>query len=271
MVEILSKNIATISSGFKNVSSQMETFLTKSGHQHLTIRTISTSSSSSDPVGLPRPLLRAPMLTRQPLPQLDQAEYPRVQQWTPDGYNGHRKASKAIQGENLEGGQKTPVLLSYMEDENGCLIPPTTRDAVDAMARSFFRQLMRNGLAPPDWGEAAPDACNEMIYRLETGFPRLRFCENHWKAKRVATNSYLQWYPVALAHYNEERAKAQQGVIDDDKLPCQRRPLKRRMVEDDSARPSKCPHLEEGPSSAKLTTNHQQVWKKYNSHEHMCH
>ena len=121
---------------------------------------------------------------------------------------------------------------------------------------------MRNGLAPPNWGEAAPDASNEMIYRLETGFPWLRFCENHWKAKRVATNSYLQWYPVALARYNEERAKAQQGISDDDELPRQKRPLKRRVVEDDGARPSKRPHLEEGPSSAELSTNRQRVCRE---------
>ena len=277
MVKNLGENIAAISSGFKNVSSQMETFLAKSGHQNLAIPTNSISSSSSgNPVVLPRPLPRPPILARQPLPQLDQAEYPKVRQWAPDKYNGCRKAGKAGQGEGPEGGQKMLVLSSYMEDENGRLVLPATRDAVRSMARSFFWQLMRNNLAPPKWGDVSLDISNEMIFQLESGFPWLWFCEDHWKAKRVATNSYSQWYPGALIHFKEEQAKAQQGIInvidiDDDEPPCQRRPLKRRVVEDDGEGPSKHPHLEEGPSLAAPSTNRQRVSKQYHSHHYVRH
>lgn len=285
MVKYIGENIASMSSGFKNVSSQMGTFLTKSEQEPLAISTTPVPSSSSDV----SPNSTTSILARLPPPQLDCSQYPKVQQWFPDKYNGRRKTSKAgkaaegesleeAQGEILEEAPKSSVLSSYMEDENGCTIPSATRNAVREMARQFFWQLLTHGQAPAKWGEATIDVSNEMIFQLETAFPWLRLCENHWKAKKIATNSYSQWYPGALLRFQGEQARKSKGsteVIDvDDDEPHLKRPLKRRVPEDDGAGRPKRPRLDESPScvqTAKTTTSRRRVCIFYNPYYYMRH
>jgi hypothetical protein len=156
-----------------------------------------------------------------------------------------------------------------MEDEDGYQIPEDMKSDARKLAKRFFWQLLRLGQAPAKWGDIGQDVSNELTHQLETEFPWLRFCEGHWKAKKVPTNSYSQWYPEALARLSEERASQGIEVIDVDAVvPRRRRALKRRVADDDGAGPSKRPHLEEAPSGAqsgKPTTNRRRVRILYRS------
>lgn len=254
----------------------METFLTKSEQRPLVIPTIGTPPSSPD---VSADFLGRPENTRQPPPQLERAMFPSVKMWFSDDYKGRRKTVKGPEDkleDDSNGTSKPSVLSSYMEDESGKVVHETSRAAVRAHAKAFFCSLLKNGRAPAKWGDASLDVVNELVYELETNFPWLRLCEGHWKAKQVATNSYSQWLPVALNRLKNDTAKAGKGsqspdveVIDVDAVELRRKkPLKRRVVEDDGAGPSKRPHPEETPSGAqpgKPTTNRQRVCKLHSS------
>ena len=267
MVKCIGENIATLSSGFKNVSSQVDTLLTTSESKPLiTPADQAIDSGSSDvPVGSlggPKNII----FEKAPPPPLKRADYPDVRFWFPDDYHNLRKSGKANEGESLEDGSKSSVLSRYMEDERGEMVPEATKKAARAHAKGTFLQLPPAKRAPAKWGDAPQDVSNELIHSLETAFPWLRFCKDHWKAKQVATNSYSQWLPGAL---DRLRTKTRTGplsldeIIDVDAVePRRKRPLKRRVVDNDGAGPSKRPHLEEASSDAQpdeRSTNRRQV------------
>ena len=189
MLEHIGENIANrISSGFRDVSSQMGAFLANlEAKPMLVVSTSTPSSLSVDPAGPPQKLI----FTNQPLPQLDRADYPKVRQWFMDGYNGCRKAGMAAEeGDGQVDGPKSSVLLSFMEDKEGHLILPQIKKDVREVARFVFWKFLRNGHAPAKWGDACLDVSNKLIYELETKFKWLWYCEGHWKAKKIAINSY---------------------------------------------------------------------------------
>ncbi|KAF9641919.1 hypothetical protein BDM02DRAFT_3194264 [Thelephora ganbajun] len=217
IVKNIAENIATISSGFKNLSTQ--------------------------------------------------DDYPNVKHWFKDDYKDLHKTGKSG-AENLEGQKPTkgPILSSYMEDEDGNEIPEWKRKAARSAARGFFNLLFEKSQAPATWGEVSIDISNELMHILETEFPFLHLCKSHWKAKRIATNSYSQWYRKALKRRAAALAKKAAGaeVIDvDDDSNNQDGSSKRPQAEDGDTRHSKRPHVEETqpapprPRPMKVTTQHQ--------------
>ena len=88
---------------------------------------------------------------------------------------------------------KTSILSSYMVDENGDQVPEHEKTAVRDVTREFFFELLEKGRAPNSWRRVAGDCKKELFYQLETQFEFLRYCNNHWKANMVPTNSYSQW------------------------------------------------------------------------------
>jgi len=229
----------------------------------------STPSSTSDafyPTSLSSSALN---FTRLPLPQLDQAKYPNVQHWCEDNYKGLRKLGKAGNKDNLKGkNSKGSILSRYMEDENGEAIPEATRDAARDAARGFFSLLLEKDRAPPTWRDASIDIKNELVHILESNFYFIRLCDNHWKASKIATNSYSQWYPKALQRRAKALAKkvANSKVIDVDADDDKDKSPKRPRTKDDDMRGSKRPRVEDTqtppplpPRPARVTTERQRV------------
>jgi hypothetical protein len=157
------------------------------------------------------------------LPQLDKAKYEKIKLWGPEEYQGYRKGGKRG-GENpLTDKSNSSILSIFMEDENGNQIPEKTKKVVRKTAKAFYEGLLKNGNAPTAWGHATLSIRHTFINMLETEFPFLRFCEGHWKANQVATNSYSQWYlkalerkAAALAKKANKRTTEEHGIIDVD-------------------------------------------------------
>ena len=129
-----------------------------------------------------------------------------------------------------------------MEDKDGNEIPGAKKKAIRQRARALFNGLLEGRVAPTTWGNVSLDAQNRLINTLETEFPILQLCENHWKSTMVATNSYSQWYRKACAREIATKGKetAEGEVINIDEEP-----FKQPQAEDDDTRPSKHPRLEE--------------------------
>ena len=189
------------------------------------------------------------IFTRLPLPQLHKEKTPKVSYWFETSYTDTRRRGK--NGEvNLEEKKIKGLILScYMEDENGDDIPKARRDKARMVAKGFFNLLLQMGRAPSAWGQAAIDVQNEYVYLMEVRFPFLRLCDNHWKAMRIATNSYSQWYGNTPAGKAAALAKAKAAAIAGDIIDVDADDgvddsSKRPRTEDNDVRHSKCPRVD---------------------------
>ena len=239
------------------------------------------TSSTSDASGS---LSSGVFFTRTPLPQLAREDFPNVKYWDTDGYASRRKHGKGDSHEEVQAKGKASVLSSFMEDENGDPIPESTKSAARKEAKGFFQLLLNMGRAPVKWGSASIDINNKLIYRLESGFPFIRLCDNHWKAAQIATNSYSQWYPTAVKNMattlaNQPTKKpADSQVIDvDAENTNHNEPQKRPRDEDNETRRPKRPRVEETEPAPPppacppiVTTQRQRVCKPF-QYDYMRH
>ena len=258
VVEGLAGNIAAISSGFKDFSAQT---VTSSVTSTTTSGAFKTPSNTSNPPDSPF------LFTRQPLPQLDPADYKNVGCWDKQTYDVIRKSGKS------EGDEKSSILSCFMEDENGNQVPESEKDAARSTARGFFSLLLEKKRDPPVWGAASLDVVNELIHILESAHPFLRLCHNHWKSKRIATNSYSQWRPGAKRRFEKAaETKVAHGQVidvdsDDDKSESESH--KRPRAEDNDTKLSKRPRVEETqptpPPHTQVTVHRQRVCESFYS------
>jgi hypothetical protein len=186
-------------------------------------------------------LVSAPTLA----PQLNHADYPHVVFWYEDKYNILRKGGKRGGEDEPEEHVTGSVLSSYMEQEDGNGVPKSTRNAARKRARAVFLSLLKDGTAPSTWGSAPFDVQLKLISTLETEFPFLRLCENHWKATMVATNSYSQWYGSASGRKAAAKARREVINVDADADDDGEKSSNPAQTEDNDSRPSKRPRLAE--------------------------
>lgn len=231
---------------------------------HTAPTAICTLTNPPNALGL---LISAAPFTRLPLPQLAANDFPNLQHsWFEDIYKRRRKAGKNGNDEDNPGNPKGSILSSYMEDNNGVEIPEQERDNARKTAKGFFSLLLQTNRAPPCWRDLAIDAENEYLHIMESSHSFLRLCDNHWKAKRIATNSYSQWLGGAIKRLAAAKAKnASAGEIididsDDDVDTSSKRP----QAEDNDVRHSKRPRVEATepaprPRPTRITRHRQRV------------
>ena len=168
-----------------------------------------------------------------------------------------------------------------MEDEHGNEVPKAKKDAARRTARVFFQLILEKNRAPATWGSVSLDIENELIHILESEHDFLRLCDGHWKAKKLITNSYSQWYGNAAPRWAATLAKRAKAAAlaakaagtepidvntDDEVVIIE--PSKRPRDTDEDTRRSKHPRTEEvqptppsRPRPTKVTTKRQQVSK----------
>ena len=94
--------------------------------------------------------------------------------------------TRLAQGENvnmqfLENADRTPV--------NGTLVHD-----IQSFAKSIWQGFYDQGMAPKTWGSVSRAIKDKYICKMETRWPLLRYCDNHWKVNHLATQTYSQWF-----------------------------------------------------------------------------
>lgn len=230
MIKNMYDNVTAVSTGFKHLSNRVESSLTtpkiEFSNDSAVPVTLSTPSKASGTSGPPHTGPSRLFFNRRPPPQLLRDDFKLVKFWTESGYNKARRVGRKGLPDNSgeddlpeddTGGRsknRKSILSTYLEDKDGTPIPEGKRDAVRATARAFFEFILGNSRAPATWGIAAIDVRDELHYILETEFPFLRYCEGHWKAQRIATNSYSQWYGKAMERVAAAEAKKAKELAD---------------------------------------------------------
>lgn len=152
---------------------------------------LSSSSSSSS---ITTPLAK--------LGSLSPRDYPAIKFWTkldwkklentrkdvPDleARSGGHGGTRSSKGEN--------VMMLYIEDAAGSPVDGTVAGAIRDFARSIWRNLYSQGIAPDRWGDASKEIRDKYYHEMESAFMPLRYCNNHWKAQMIVTSIYSQWH-----------------------------------------------------------------------------
>ena len=212
LIEKLGDRVAAVSSELKIFSTKVSTAPTTLKEEVSDVPGASTTLLRSMAPELSASSTLVPTL----LPQLNRADYKYVKRWDSNVYLSDRKGKTRRGEEPPAEKQNYSVLSSFMEDENGDQVPEKKKKAARAVAKGFFEELLTGKTAPVVWGSAPLSARYHLISILESQFPFLRLCEDHWKANMVATNSYSQWYPTAMAREATKKRAAKGDIIDVD-------------------------------------------------------
>ena len=108
--------------------------------------------------------------------------------------------------------------MLYIENEDGTPITGTVAAAMRSFARSIWQELYDKNAAPEKWGDAPKDVREKYHYKMETEFYPLRLCDNHWKAHKIATTIYSQWYLRVVKKHEPVK-----GEDDSDEEPAAKR------------------------------------------------
>jgi hypothetical protein len=135
-------------------------------------------------------------------PPLSQVDYPLVKFWERKVWKSvanNRKDTSEVQTKGgSRGGTRSSkgenVMMLYIEDANGMPVDGNIASAIRELARSIWRSLYERGIAPETWGQATKEVREEYCREMESEYPVLRLCNNHWKANTIATAIYSQWY-----------------------------------------------------------------------------
>ena len=257
LIKNLSDNIVNVSTGVRNLSNQMETTLAAPKTEPVNAPSIPTTLQAPQhaPTGTSDPPTgnissSKHVFTHQPPGQLSHENFPNIKNWFKKGYSRKRKAgTKGLDNDPNSEGNKSSILSSYMVDENGQDIPEEEKDNARTTARGFFNFLLENNRAPATWEDSSIDVRNEYIYVMETHHPFLRYCQGHWKAIQIATNTYHGWTLTRIGRSKKTKAKrgADTEAIDIDAGENEGVKASKRPQEDGGMvqEPSKRPRVEE--------------------------
>ena len=130
--------------------------------------------------------------------KLSKSDFPDVKYWRREDWTrrqkdndfdiqpGSRGSTWRAKGEN--------VRTKYIENTDGTPVSGDVASDIREQARSIWRGFTKRGIAPDTWGSATREEENEFNFEMEKSWPVLRYCENHWKVRHLATNIYSQWH-----------------------------------------------------------------------------
>ena len=136
------------------------------------------------------------------LPPLLRSDFPLVKFWTRKVWEDHESRRKDCSTLTHKRGTRGPgryskgvnVRTCYVEKEDGTPICGETAGKMRLVSRQIWVELYERGDAPETWGQVSLAASNKYIREMESRWPILRYCEDHWKVHALATQNYSQWY-----------------------------------------------------------------------------
>lgn len=132
-----------------------------------------------------------------------QPDYPEVKYWTKkqwkDAENNNKDASDLLENKDKRRGATRSamgenVMMLYIEHANGTPIDGVLAAQIREHARMVWKDLDRRGKAPKTWTDASREVHDEYLREMEERYDVLRYCDNHWKANKLATTFYSIWY-----------------------------------------------------------------------------
>jgi hypothetical protein len=142
------------------------------------------------------------------------SEYPLVKYWTKqqwkDAENCNKNASDPLASKDKTcGGTQSArgenIMMLYIENFDGMPIDGAMATQIREHARIIWRDLHQRGQAPEKWTDASREVRNEYFREMEEQYEVLWYCDNHWKANKLAMTFYSIW----LTRHNKKGMKSQ--------------------------------------------------------------
>ena len=114
-----------------------------------------------------------------------------------------------------------------MEDQNGNVVPPSTRKLVTRDIKAFWREKTNQGIEILPFTRMGWDIRTEFRDRMEHEYPWLRLCEGHWKCDQLWIMTYKKGWKEASTTTEGSDDQTQQGSL-----------KREHSVEEDQAGPS---------------------------------
>lgn len=163
---------------------------------------------------------------RPPPPPPLKSDYPRILYWQQNTYKNRKKngVSSVETVRGAKGGgraaQGINVGMLWIETEDGEIIDGHLAADMRRHARSIWRQFVLAGVAPEKWGQAGVQVQTLFIVEMETRYPVLALCDDHWKARKIATGFYPSFYQRnrdgLKSIKSEEDSDVDEGIPTDD-------------------------------------------------------
>jgi hypothetical protein len=134
-----------------------------------------------------------------PFDEADIPKYRQIRYWRETDYTAIPKDDVTSPDNTTSHGKhkhdaNTNNMGQFVEDLNGKLVCGDDFGKLRDKCREIFCDLHEVGLAAKTWKRIGLMGKNYFIYHMESAFPCLRLCINHWKALRIGQDIYSQWY-----------------------------------------------------------------------------
>src|SRR5712671_2281241 len=93
--------------------------------------------------------------------------------------SGQRGGGRAAKGKN--------VSMLFVEHADGRPISGTMAIDIRDYTQVLWKDFVKRDLAPEKWGDTSKAVWEEYVYEMENRWEVLRYCDNHWKANKIAT------------------------------------------------------------------------------------
>ncbi len=161
---------------------------------------------------------RATNTTTENTKPYSQSDYLLVKYWTrqqwKDNKNNNKDASDILEiKDKMHGGTRSTkgenVMMLYIEHEDGTPIDGNMVAQIREHARLIWKDLYHRGKSPEKWSDTTREVHDEYFCKMEERWEVLQYCDNHWKANKLATALYSIWYN----QYHKKAAKTQGGNL----------------------------------------------------------
>jgi len=147
-----------------------------------------------------------------------QSQYPHIKFWTRQQWKEHENSTKDASDlldnkDKMHRGTRSAkgenVMMLYMEHLNGMPIDGNMAAQIREHARMIWKDLYQQGIAPEKWTDVSRDVHEEYLHEMEGRWEVLRYCDNHWKASKLAMTLYSIWYNK----YHKKATKSQNNNV----------------------------------------------------------
>ncbi|KAH8989749.1 hypothetical protein EDB92DRAFT_1817051 [Lactarius akahatsu] len=128
-------------------------------------------------------------------PALDPALHPLVTLWTWRAFSKEAKARDEFQPTVNAEGEPESKGFWFLQQTDGSMVDIATVTRMrSASKKSWATMKNKYKTLPPTWMNFTPAMQMEFYLDIESQFPFLRLCEDHYKAQKIGTTDYSHWY-----------------------------------------------------------------------------
>jgi hypothetical protein len=132
-----------------------------------------------------------------------ECNYLGIKYWKKETWKVHKKKLRdSLKISNQQSGswggvrsaQGNNIMMQYLEEVNGTMVNGNKAGNIQEHTCTIWRGFYTKGIVPVRWGEGSKELQDQYCSEMESQFPILCYCDNHWKAHTIMTTIYSQWY-----------------------------------------------------------------------------